>query len=44
MSSSVYLILVASILAGSLAAEDVCRHGTWRCRGDDTCILREKVS
>merc|ERR1712154_123468 len=36
-------ILVTSVLASSLGAEEACRHGSWRCRGDNTCILREKV-
>ena len=44
MSASVTVILVTSVLASSLAAEEACRHGSWRCRGDNTCILREKVS
>ena len=35
------LILVTSVLA-SLAAEEACRPGTWRCR-DNTCIPQDKV-
>lgn len=41
MSASVTLILVSSVLA-SLAAEEACRPGTWRC-ADNTCIPQEKV-
>ena len=43
MSASVTLIIMLTSVLASQAAEQACRHGSWQCQGDHTCILREKV-
>ena len=42
MSATMTLLLVTSVLTSLLAGQG-CRHGSWQCRGDNTCILRENV-